>query len=147
MITVANLLKKKGSEIFSVSPDTQTFDAIKMMAEKRIGALLVMEGGKLEGIISERDFVRQIAKVGACNIHAPVKEFMTRTVFYVVPTVTTDECMALMTEKHIRHLPVLDAGKVVGVISITDVVKQVVSDQASTIAGLENFITGRDYMQ
>jgi len=146
MITVANLLKKKGGSVFSVTPDTATFDAIKLMGEKGIGALLVMAGDKLEGIVSERDFVRQIAKVGTCNLNTPVKTFMTQMVFYVTPTLTTDECMALMTEKHIRHLPVLADGKVVGVISIGDVVKEVVSDQASTIVGLENYITGHDYM-
>jgi CBS domain-containing protein len=142
MNTVAALLKDKGSEIFSVSPDTTTREALNLMASKKIGALLVMDGKKLAGIVSERDFVRQIAKKGICDIDAPVKNVMTDEVFYVTPSNNIDECMQLMTEKHFRHLPVLKDDQVVGVISIMDVVKKVIANQKSMVEGLENYITG-----
>ena len=142
MNTVASLLKMKGDEIFWVSPDTSTNEALNLMAVKGVGALLVLDDGKLVGIVSERDFVRQIARKGTCEMKAPVKEIMTEAVYYVVPSSTTDECMALMTQKRIRHLPVLKDGHVLGVISIGDVVQQVIASQQSLVEGLQNYITG-----
>jgi CBS domain-containing protein len=147
MYSVGNLLKIKGDDVFWVSPDTTTTEALNLMAVKGVGALLVLEDGKLAGIVSERDFVRQIARKGSCELKAPVKEFMTDVVYYVAPTSTIDECMALMTEKRIRHLPVLKDGHVMGVISIGDVVKQVIASQQSLVDGLQNYITGSGYMR
>lgn len=147
MYTVNDLLKYKGSEVYSVSPDTPTGEALGVMAQKGVGALLVLDGERVAGIISERDFVRRIASQGACDLKAPVKLFMTEQVYVVSPLQTIGECMELMTKAHVRHLPVVDGEKLVGLISIGDVVKQEIADRDSTIAGLENYITGRGYGQ
>jgi CBS domain-containing protein len=141
MITVHHLLQDK-RDAWSVSPETIVYDALKLMAEKNIGALLVLERDKLVGIFSERDYARKVILKGKSSREIMVKEIMTEEVLYVRPDQTIEECMALMTAKRIRHLPVLEGGKVVGVISIGDVVKAIISEQEFTIKQLENYITG-----
>ncbi len=145
MLTVRDILKTKGSQVWSVSPEATVLEALEIMAEKNTGALVVLDEGKLAGIISERDFARSIAKIGRCLIENPVKEFMTKEVFTVNPDMLTEQCMVLMTNKKIRHLPVLAEGKMVGLISIGDVVKAEISSKDSTINSLENYIQGTDY--
>lgn len=145
MATVKHLLGSKGKTVWSVSPNATTLQALKLMADKDIGALLVMDGEKLVGIISERDFARRLAGAGTCDVHQPVKEFMITNVYYVNPDNTTEECMKLMTNKHIRHLPILDKNRLVGLITIGDIVKEIISNQQSTIKSLENFITGQNF--
>lgn len=141
MITVHQLLQNK-RDIWSVLPDTIVFDAIKLMADKNIGALLVLHAGNLIGIFSERDYARKVILKGKSSKEITVKEIMTEDVVYVQPNQTIEECMALMTSKRIRHLPVLEGEQVVGMISIGDVVKAIISEQEFTIKQLENYITG-----
>ena len=117
------------------------------MADKGVGALVVLDKGELVGIISERDFVRQISKMGGCDLHVPVKEFMTRLIYGVSPNQTINECMALMSDRHIRHLPVKDGNQLVGMISIGDVVKEVIADREAMIENLENYMFGRGFGQ
>lgn len=145
MATVRDLLKIKGGQVWSIPPKTTVLDALKLMAEKNVGALVVVEDDRLVGIISERDFARSIAKIGHCLIEVPVSDQMTKEVFTVTPDLTSDDCMSLMTEKHIRHLPVMASNKLVGVISIGDVVKEIISSKESHIHALENYIEGTDY--
>ena len=146
MITVRTLLRFKGYEVWRVTPQTATIDALLFMKEKDVGALLVMEADKIAGIISERDFVRLIADMGICDLTKPVQDFMTKDVFVVTPDQTIEECMRLMTNKHIRHLPVLESGKLVGLISIGDVINEIISNQEIQITNLENYIEGRGYI-
>jgi CBS domain-containing protein len=145
MITVRDLLKGKGNDIWSVSPEDVVLKALNLMAEKDIGALVVLENGKLRGIVSERDFVRSIAESERCLIDAPVSKYMTKVVITVDPNQSTDDCMHIMTDNHIRHLPVVENEHVIGVISIGDVVKADISSKASTIDNLENYIEGRGF--
>lgn len=145
MYTVNDLLKIKGRAVWACSPHTSLLDALKLMAEKNIGALLVMEGEKVDGIISERDVVRQIANTANCPIDAPIAEFMTKDVIVVHLDHTVQECMQLMTQAHIRHLPVFDKDQLVGMISIGDVVRALIDEQQLTIHALEGYILGRDY--
>lgn len=147
MYTVMDLLKTKGREVWACSPHTSLMDALKLMAEKNIGALLVTEGDRLTGIISERDVARRIVDRGRCLLDEPVSEFMTEEVIVVRPDQSTHDCMQLMTREHFRHLPVVDGNKLVGMISIGDVVRALIGEQESTISGLENYILGRDYSQ
>lgn len=142
MITVSQILREKGDHTWSVSPDTKVFDALKMMAEKNIGAILVQDGNTLVGIFSERDYARKVILRGKASKEIPVREIMTAEVLYVRPSQTIEEVMALMTSKRIRHLPVMEENKVLGVISIGDVVKALISEQEFTIKQLENYITG-----
>ena len=142
MPIVSQLLRSKGPEIWSVTPETSVYDAIKLMADKGIGALLVLEGERLVGIISERDYARKVILQGKSSRNTPVSEIMTSRVFYVQPEQSIEECMALMTDKHIRHLPVLQDGRLIGIISIGDVVKAIISDREIMIRELERYITG-----
>jgi CBS domain-containing protein len=143
MHTVGQILRKKGHDIWSVGPDTTVYEALQMMADKNVGALVVLENGELVGIFSERDYARKIVLQGKTSRQTAVSEIMTSRVNCVHPEQTTDECMALMTAKHIRHLPVLDEDdRLVGVISIGDVVKAIISDQEFVIEQLENYIKG-----
>ena len=142
MESVNQVLQTKGHEIWSVTPEILVFDALKLMADKNVGALLVLEGDKLVGIFSERDYARKVILRGKASTDTPVREIMSLQVFYVRPEQTIEECMALMTDRHIRHLPVLENDNVVGVISIGDVVKAIISEQEFTIKQLENYITG-----
>ena len=143
MHTVGQILRKKGHDIWSVDPDTTVYEALQMMADKNVGALVVLDNGELVGIFSERDYARKIVLQGKTSRQTAVREIMTSRVNCVHPEQTTDECMALMTAKHIRHLPVLDEDeRLVGVISIGDVVKAIISDQEFVIEQLENYIKG-----
>jgi CBS domain-containing protein len=137
------LLQTKGQDIWSITPDALVIDALKLMAEKRVGALLVLEAGQVVGIISERDYARKVSLLGKSSKTTPVREIMTEKVVYVRPEQTIEDCMALMTDKRIRHLPVLADDQLIGVISIGDVVKAVISEQEFIIAQLENYIIGR----
>lgn len=142
MKLVKQILKEKGYHFHSVGPETMVIDALKLMAEKEIGALLVLDGGKLVGIMSERDYARKVILKGKSSLGTPVREIMTAKVFFIRPAQTVEECMALMTDKHFRHLPVMDGDKVVGVISIGDLVKATIDEKDFMIKQLENYITG-----
>ena len=145
MATIRDLLKNKGNQVWAISPNTSVLETLQMMAEKDVGALLVLEGDQIAGIISERDFVRSIAETERCVLNTTVLEYMTKKVITVSPDQGIDECMQLMTKEHIRHLPVMEGGKLVGVISIGDVVKELISYKESTINTLQNYIEGRGY--
>lgn len=142
MRTVKDILNSKGSEVWSVGPDNTVFDAIKFMADKSIGALLVMDGEKLVGIVTERDYARKVVLEGKSSREAAINEVMTTKILCVSPERTIDECMALMTDKRIRHLPVLDHKQVVGFVSIGDLVKAVMSEQKVLIDQLQHYISG-----
>lgn len=143
MITVKQMLEEKGRNVWTIAPDAKVFDALKLMAEKEVGALIVLEKGAVVGIISERDYARKIALMGRLSQDTPVKEIMTLQIYVVHPSSSSEECMALMTDKRIRHLPVIEKDKLVGVISIGDVVKSIISQQKVTIQHLENYIMGK----
>jgi CBS domain-containing protein len=140
MKTVKQLLQGKTKALCTVSPGTPVFEALKQMAEKDIGALLVVENGKLAGILSERDYARKVILHGKSSHDTPVREIMTERVVYVQPKNTVEECMALMTDKRIRHLPVLENDKLIGVLSIGDLVKETISEQQFMIKQLESYI-------
>jgi CBS domain-containing protein len=139
MTTIRQILSRK-PEIFSVDPDATVFEALRLMEERNIGALLVMKGGRLVGIFSERDYARRMVLQGRASKDTPVREVMTADVFVIAPDVTSGECMVHMTDRHIRHLPVVEGGGVVGVISIGDVVRAVIEDLRFTISQLEGYI-------
>lgn len=136
------ILEAKGSDVYTVSPQTTVYDAIAKMAEKGVGALLVMEGDRLAGIVSERDYTRKVILRGRSSREALVEEIMTRDVVAASPEITVAEGMRLMTDHRIRHLPLVSGGKVVGVVSIGDLVKAIISEQQETIAHLTNYIAG-----
>jgi signal-transduction protein with cAMP-binding, CBS, and nucleotidyltransferase domain len=142
MTTIAQLLNAKGKQIWSVEPKATIFQALEIMSEKGIGALLVMEDGKLKGIFSERDYARKVILKGKSSKETPVGELMTKKVFYIDPQKTTNDCMAMMTAKRIRHVPVIEDNQVMGIVTIGDVVNQIISEQEVTINHLENYITG-----
>lgn len=143
MITVKQILDEKGYKVWTISPQAKVFDALKLMAEKGIGALIVFENDDVVGIISERDYARKIALLGKHSQDTPVRDIMSTHVYGVHLDTTAEECMALMTEKHIRHLPVCKDEKVAGIISIGDVVKAIIDHQKVTIENLENYIMGK----
>ena len=143
MKTAATLLKSKPhQEVYAIAPSASVFDAVKLMAEKNIGALLVMEGAEVAGILSERDYTRKIALMSRSSRETTVREIMTSAVMYVRPDQTVDECMALMTENRLRHLPVMDGKQLLGMISIGDLVKDIISEQQFIIEQLEHYIAG-----
>ncbi|MGC8856520.1 MAG: CBS domain-containing protein [Anaerolineae bacterium] len=142
MTTVRDLIRKKGSQIFSVSPEATVFEALQKMAEYNTGALLVMRGDTVEGILSERDCVRRLDLEGRTAHQTKASEIMTSRVIYVEASQPLEECMALMIDKNIRHLPVYDEGKLLGLISVRDVLKEVVDVQRFMISQLERYITG-----
>lgn len=143
MTTVAEVLKAKGNaRVFHVSPSETVLDALRLMAEQGIGAVVVLEGDKLAGIVTERDYARKVVLLGRSSGDTPVSDIMTRAVRYVHSTQSTEECMALMTENRLRHLPVIDDGRLVGLISIGDLVKHIMSQQQFVIAQMEQYITG-----
>jgi len=142
MHTVRQVLQSKGSHFWWISPEATVFEALGTMAEKNIGALLVMDGEALVGIFSERDYARKVILFGKSSKEIPVSEIMSSKVFYVRPEQSIEECMALMTDKHIRHLPVMEGKQVVGVLSIGDVVKTIIDQQEFVIEQLGNYITG-----
>jgi len=143
MVHVRDLLRTKGERIWSVSPDASVYTALVLMAEKRIGALVVLVDDKLTGIISERDYARKIVLKGKSSKETTVREIMSSKVYFVSPDQSVEGCMALMTEKSIRHLPVMEGDELVGIVSIGDIVKALISEQEFIIEQLEQFIMGR----
>jgi CBS domain-containing protein len=143
MITVRDVLDRKGRQVWAVSPDSSVYRALELMSEKRVGALMVLDRNRLVGVVSERDYARKIALAGKSSKETAVRDIMTSKVFYVGPTQRIEECMALMTDKSVRHLPVMDGERLDGVISIGDVVKATISQQEFIIEQLEHFIAGR----
>ncbi len=142
MKTVAHILSQKSANVFSAPGNTSVYDALKLMMEKNISALLVIENESLKGIFTERDYARKIILQGRSSKDTEISEVMTSTLINVEPGDSIDDCMQLMTSNHIRHLPVVDAGKVLGMISIGDAVKSVIDNQKSIIAHLESYING-----
>jgi CBS domain-containing protein len=140
--TIQEILDFKGRSAWSISPEATVFDAIQLMADKNIGAVLVTEGGKLVGIITERDYTRKVALKGKVSKQTAVKEILSGQLINVGPDHTVEECMRLMTDHRIRHLPVLDGERILGVISIGDLVNWIISAQSTTIRQLESYITG-----
>ena len=140
--TVKEILSGKGHDIWSISPDTTVFDALSSMSEKGVGALVVLENQKVVGVFSERDYARKVTLEGKSEKTLPVKEIMTKRVVFVKPENTAEECMALMTDKYIRHLPVVVDDELVGIISIGDIVNAIISKQKYVIEQLGNYITG-----
>ena len=140
--TVKNLLESKSKEVWTIGPGDLVYDAIVMMAAKQIGALAVVEGGRVVGIITERDYARKVIIQNKSSKSTGVREIMTEQVIYVQPNQKIEECMALMTEKRIRHLPVIGGDKLVGIISIGDVVKEIISEKEFLIDQLTRYISG-----
>ena len=141
MATVRQLLNEKGYDVFTVGPGETVFDAIRKMAEKNVGSLVVCEGPKPVGIITERHYARNVFLKGRASPSTLVREIMETQVLFARPDQTVDECMAVMSDKKVRHLPVIDQGKLIGIISIGDLVKNIISDQKFTIEQLTHFIS------
>ena len=142
MTHVRQLLKTKGNEIWSIAPQATVYEALQIMSEKDVGALLVLDKGNLVGIFSERDYARKLILKGRFSKDTTVGELMTREVLYIESQSTIEDCMALMTAKRVRHLPVLENERLIGIVTIGDVVKQIISDQEFTIQQLERYIKG-----
>ena len=145
MTAVTEILKAKGLSdvaVYAIAPTATVLEALQMMADKRVGALLVMEGEKIAGILTERDYARKIALMGRSSLNTLVRDVMTQNVMYVEPTQTSEECMALMTDNRLRHLPVVDNGRLLGLVSIGDLVKDIMSQQQFVIKQLEHYISG-----
>jgi CBS domain-containing protein len=140
MITVRHLLDRKDRALFSIAPEEPVLEAIRMMADRHVGALLVMRGTELAGILSERDYARKVVLLGRSSADTPVSQIMSSPVISVRLENSVQDCMRLMTERRIRHLPVIDGGRVVGMISIGDLVKAVIEEQQQTIEQLESYI-------
>jgi len=141
MATVKQLLKEKGHDIWSVGPEASVYEAIELMADKEVGALVVMEGDSLVGVLSERDYARKVVLQGRSSRDTKIKEIMTSRVVYARPDQSVEDCMALMTDKRIRHLPVMDGDELLGVISIGDLVKAIIEEQQHVIEQLEQYIS------
>lgn len=142
METVGSILKTKGSQVWSVEAGTTVYDALALLAEKGVGALLVVEAGRLAGMLSERDYARKVILEGRSSKETRVGDIMTRDVITVTPEHKVDECMRLMTEHHVRHLPVMRGTEIVGIVSIGDLVNSIISEQAHTIEQLSSYIGG-----
>ena len=142
MTYVEQLMKTKGNEIWSIAPQATVYEALQIMSEKDVGALLVLDKGNLVGIFSERDYARKLILKGRFSKDTTVGELMTREVLYIESQSTIEDCMALMTAKRVRHLPVLENERLIGIVTIGDVVKQIISDQEFTIQQLERYIKG-----
>jgi len=141
--TVEQMLMQKGRDVWTISPNATVMDALKLMAEKGIGALVVTHDDEVVGIISERDYARKVVLKNRASINTKVKEIMTEKVYYVGPKTTSEECLALMTQQGIRHLPVLKNGDLIGLISIGDVVKAVIGEQETELRQLSDYISGK----
>ena len=141
-ISIASILSRKGSEIWSVAPEATVYEAIALMAQKGVGAMLVVSGGQLVGIVSERDYARKVMLLGRSSKDTLVKDIMTGKVITATPDNTVEECMRIVTHHHIRHLPVLDGGRLVGIVSIGDLVNAIIELQAHTIDQLHTYISG-----
>lgn len=142
MHTIEQLLESKGKDIWSIAPHATVFEALQIMAEKDVGVLLVIDDGEVVGIFSERDYARKVILKGKSSKDTSVGDLMTKEVFYIKSQNTLQECMALMTAKHIRHIPVFENNQLIGVVTLGDVVKQIISDQEFTIRELGKYITG-----
>lgn len=143
MKSVAQILRSKEHQsVYTIAPDARVWDALKIMAERGVGALLVMEGDNISGIISERDYARKVVLKGRSSENTPVRDIMSSPVMYVSPEHTNEQCMVLMTENRLRHLPVMEQGKLVGLVSIGDLVKDIISEQKFIIEQLEHYIRG-----
>ena len=142
MKRVSDILQTKGREVWTITQETLVFDALKTMADKNVGALVVMDGAKVTGILSERDYARKVILHGRSSRELETREIMSTNVYFVGPEQDIEDCMALFTNKRVRHLPVLQNDQLIGMISIGDVVKAVIAEQESTIQHLENYITG-----
>ena len=140
--SVGAILAHKGSAVWSIAPNSMVFDAIQLMADKNVGALPVVDNGQLLGMISERDYTRKVSLKGKSSKDTPVREIMTRGVVVVTEADTIRECMRVMTDSHIRHLPVMEGTKIVGLVSLGDLVKWTISAQEATIEALQQYITG-----
>lgn len=146
IMTVDELLRAKANqEVWTVKSQATINEALQLMAEKDIGALMVVDGDSLVGIFSERDYARKVLIKGKCSLETPVNEVMTSEVITVTPAISVEACMELMTNRHIRHLPVIQEGRLVGLVSIGDIVKAIISGQANYISNLVNYITGSEY--
>ncbi len=145
MKTVKDILRGKGYDVWSITPDATVFDALTKMAHKDVGALTVMEGNQLAGIISERDYPRKVILQGKTSRNTLVREIMSSPVICVKPQQTVEECMALLTGRRIRHLPVIEGDRVIGMVSIGDLVKSIISEQQFIIEQFENYISGAHY--
>lgn len=145
MFVVKDLLYEKGNEVWTITPEATVREALEIMAEKQIGALLVMQDTQPVGVFSERDLARRIIRVKEFPLDQPVKRYMTSPVITVEPMQSVEDCMGLMTDKHVRHLPVMENDRLVGIISIGDVVKGIITSREKTIRKLENYIAGVDY--
>jgi CBS domain-containing protein len=143
MITVKDILDQKGRTAWTIGPEAKVLEALELMAKKGVGALIVVDRDEIAGVMSERDYARKIMLMGRQSQDTPVRDIMTKEVYGVHDDTTAEECMALMTDKHIRHLPVCREGRLAGVISIGDVVKAVITDQKVKIENLENYIMGK----
>lgn len=141
MRTVAEILRNKGSDVWTIGPDETILEALMQMAEKRIGALLVMNHEKLVGIVSERDYARKVALEGRSSRQSKVSEIMSHKVLCAKPEQTVQECMALMSDKRARHLPIIDHKKIIGIVSIGDLVKSIIEEQQFEIEALQHYIT------
>ena len=142
MTTIRQLLHEKGYKIHSVGPDSTVYDAIRKMADENIGSLVVMEGGKIVGIVTERHYARNVVLKGRASPATRVRDIMENRVLYAQPDQSVEECMAIMTDKRVRHLPVIEQEKEIGLVSIGDLVKSIISDQKFIIDQLEHFIRG-----
>ena len=140
MINVRQLLDRKGRQVFSIAPGAAVLDALRMMAEHQVGALLVMQGDALSGIVSERDYARKVILMGRSSADTPVRDIMSAPVITVQPETPVEQCMKIMTDHRVRHLPVIDGGAVVGMVSIGDLVKVVIAEQQQHIEQLESYI-------
>ena len=143
MKTAAHVLKTKPHQtVYAITPDDSVFDAVKLMGQKNIGALVVLEQGRIVGMITERDYARKVVLMARSSKDTPLREIMTTSVIYVRPDQSSEECMALMTENRVRHLPVIENGRLTGLLSIGDLVKNIISEQKFIIEQLQHYITG-----
>lgn len=146
-LTIRHVLKEKGNDMLWIAPHATAYEALELMAEKNVGALLVIENKRLVGIFSERDYARKVILYGKSSKTTTVRELMTSTVITIDPENTVSDCMEIMTANHIRHIPVVEDGRLIGLVTLGDVVKAVIASQQAMIRDLENYISGGDYLR